>query len=542
MKQQKTKTKGNTKDYNIYMFNELNRLSYEEKEYNLLPLISGALGCLYYRNSLHSSFREFTKKFLEKIYYKEIKSHFAYKNIRNINENDLYTYFNETPKFDKFYSDYSTNFKRTLYFFDSIQLLSVVSMPSNRIGCVSQIQCLLDSVCLYFDKSNQNEIDNSFVIKNAYIPVIYGFINSYNNETKKEIITESGKDFFEFVFSLITFMSKVEHGNVCEQEFFIEFFNKYKNILNEYFLVDETYSYFTQKRKEIISEIPFKYFKANDPFYTEENPYFPIFYINDGFIDISMEYLFFILYEIWIGVCIDINKTQTEEREQMLNKKNNELKVELKNSRKEVLALISEKKETPIKIESLEKKVFGLRNEIDINKNHYKEEIKSYEEDYKTLNNKYEKLKNRNIVLEEKIKELNSLLMEAKQYIPNINEENESLVEAIEISNQEQELPIEFIIDKIKNHRFLFLHGIQGYEKHLNKYFNKVHEVNINEKVAANFIIPQDIDAVIALTKTVPHSHIEHANKYKAEGIPTILTSNKNIELVLRDIYKFLYG
>lgn len=137
-----------------------------------------------------------------------------------------------------------------------------------------------------------------------------------------------------------------------------------------------------------------------------------------------------------------------------------------------------------------------------------------------SLKNKLAKLSNRLDRLTEKVKTQHKIF----NRIPNPSEFLNSDLELDAVTEEEQEYQedekpsVEEMKKAIRDKRLFFVHGIQRYEKHLEEIFDRYEHVCVNDKIA-NFTIPQDIDGVVILVKTIPHTHLERALKMKGENV-----------------------
>lgn len=519
-----------------------------EKNLDIAPLFVSMIGILYgdnekkYDNELYnvvSMQRDLAYETIGKYFLGFIE-----KDSRKFNyQSDPEVLFFSDGKLLNLYKNICKTFFNTINILDELVFLNLNYDFSDKVFDFLQLSILFELYKLYladrekeYDKGLMNRI-NWFIVKNS--------IMAYTKDIQERIFVKDGAIFFDYVSQTIKFLVNPESSglNLEEQSFFKSFLTEFPTMVS--FLPAE---YDDDKQAEHFDTIYngknfSDYYEEKAKPYYKEVQYIPLIAMSGLNRKLVLHEVENLYKNTWCHSHIKHHMEASGEKICELNKTIDKIQRENKNlnrnyykKEEENEALIKQvANNEKAKLEAVQK----IKNELCT----AQEELKTLKTENFCIKDKLAKQSNRIESLSEKINIQNRIINRVPNIHDFIDSENEldAVTESPLTQQQESKKPtLKEMKAAIRDKRLFFIHGIQGYEKNLEEVFNRYDHVCVNDKVA-NFTMPNEIDGVVALVKTTPHAHIDRATRMKKESVPFIPSTNKNIDLVIEDIYNFYY-
>lgn len=515
-----------------------------EGDIDITPLFVFMAGSLYRNNALEFKSNLYRMNCIQKKLSKEVIQKYIHEyiqhNCQQFNRQESPTIVLKNDKWlNTLYDNVLCTFQKTIHIADSLVFLNVNYDFSDKILDFINFSFLLELYKEYIRDNNDIELIrhiNAFVARHSLL--------AYDDNAKSAIIVQEGGRFLEYIFQILKFLTTPQpnRGLLEEQAFFKQMMREFPDII-KYLYVNFGLEELKNHANDLYDNKDFSVsFKEKADKYYPEGSYIPLLAISE----LGRRYLWCtfqqFLKESWYDAQIQYHFQHKDSEIQTLKDQSESLSRENKNLTRACNKHLAQIDELVAKLDACEgskqQSIDKIKNEANINQ----EELEELRAENFVLKDKLAKHANRIKTLEERTEiqyQILNRIPDLDNYIANEEELDATIEEELNpVLNQNDKPSIEEMKEKVKEKRLFFIHGIQGYDKNLNNIFDKYSHICINDK-QANFVVPQEIDGIVILVKTTPHAHVDRATKMKPDNVPIIPSTNKNIDLVIEDIYNF---
>lgn len=516
----------------------------ENDEIDITPLFVFIAGLLYDKNDSDYDDEMYKIVSLQRDLMKEtIGKHFLSfieKDEKKYSwQSDPEALFYDDEKITTLYENSCTTLFKTIHLVDHLVFLNLNYDFSDKINDFMQFSFLFElyKLCLQEKEYNRDLISyvNMFFIKNSIL--------SFTKSVKDVIIVKEGATVLDYIAKMIVSLASPQNSHLKfeEQTCFTDFIKEFPEIAT-YLSINYSEKDMEKHFETVYNEKSFAvYYEEKAKPYYNEYQFLPLITVSGLTRKFSLYAFESLLRDTWFHSQIQYHTATKNNKIKSLDEEINNIKRENKNLTRNFAKKTEENERLAQRIKTNEEDKNAAIQKVKDESVKVKEELNTQKSENSSLKNKLAKQLSRIESLSEKINTQLKILNK----IPNIQDfiDTESELSAAtveELLNQPEEVKptLEEMIEVIRGKRLFFIHGIQGYEKNLEEVFDRYEHVCINDKVA-NFHIPQGIDGVVVLVKTTPHAHLDRAIKMKQDWIPMIPSTNKNIDLVIEDIYNF---
>lgn len=521
----------------------------ENDEIDITPLLVFFAGALYSKDEsrfdddlykIQSLQRDLAKDSIGRYFLEYIKKN-ERKYSYNIGPDNL---FYNDEKLTSLYRNICITFFKAVQISDHLVFFNINYDFSEKVFDFLNFSFLLElyKLCLSEKEHDPKILScvNMFFVKNSII--------AFTDNVKQSVIVSEASNFLDYINQMIFYLvsPKNPKSELVQQPFFKKLVDEYPEVIH-FLSVNYGEKELGEHYDKVYGDNDFlPYYKEKAKQYYEDVEFIPLISMAGLSKRIALYVFENLIRDVWFNAQIKYHMAAK-------NNKITELEGTIEILKRENRNLNRNYKRKTEEVEKLEKQVSDNEKDKELAVQKVQEELREVTDNIKTLQDENTCLKNKVEKQSVRIKNLSEkieLQCKILNRIPNIHEyvNSEPEIDALAenpcvtttISNDENDVSLEKMKEAIRDKRLFFIHGIRGYEKNLETVFKRFEHVYVNEKVA-NFVVPQDIDGVVALVKTTPHAHIDRAMSMKQESVPFIPSTNKNIDLVIEDIYNFYF-